>query len=47
MSDFERLDELRNELRDLTSEADLPEWNIAPEIMIEEQEQGCPMTILL
>ena len=45
MSDFARLDDLRNELRDLAVEAGLPDWNIALEIMIEGQEQGRPMTI--
>jgi len=45
MSDFEKLDDLRNELRDLAVEAGLPEWNVALDIMIEGQEQGRPMTI--
>ena len=45
MGDSVRLDELRNELRNLASEAGLPEWNFMLEIMIEGQEQGRPMTI--
>jgi len=45
MSDFQRLHDLRDELRDLAAEAGLPDWNVALEITIEGQEQGRPMTM--